>query len=335
MILKLIQVGLGGHGRGVGMNFVVPSADFEYAGLVDLDVKALEGFAAQTGVPDEQLYTDYKKAFRELSADAVLIVSISPTHYEICKAALENNLHVLVEKPFVLTLQEAEELVELAAMKKRNIMVDQNYRFFSTVLTLKKAIKERSLGKLRFVHSQFFCDHDGKAYQRAMDNYTLLEMAVHHVDMIRFLLDSNIARVSGATWNHPDSAYQGDPHVSAVYETDTGIPVFYVSSLMAKGIRQPWEGIWRFQFEQGSVHLDDLGEGYGVYVIDANQTLTKVSAYVPEYESIHGVLSEFAQSIKEQREPSTSGRDNLHTLAALLATSHSSREQKTVQVSRK
>lgn len=334
MSLRLIQVGLGSHGRGVGSRFVVKSSDFVYAGLADLDARALEGFAQQHGISETLLYTDYRQAFRELAADAVLVEVASPAHYDICKAALENGLHVLVEKPFVLSMNEAEQLVRLAAENHKNIMINQNYRYFATVLTLKQAMQNQSMGKLQFMNAQFFRYHNGKPYQREMDNYILLEMTVHHVDMIRFLLDSDIVGVRGKTWKDPDSGYQGDPNVHAAYDTESGVPVFYISSLIAKGIPMPWEGIWRIQYEEGAIFLDDLGEGYGVYAVTADHGKTKLPLLIPEKESMHGVLAEFASSIREQREPAISGRDNLQTLAALFATSESSQEGIAIRPSR-
>ncbi|MBD2872831.1 Gfo/Idh/MocA family protein [Paenibacillus arenilitoris] len=333
MSLKLIQVGLGGHGRGVARHFVLPSPDFIYAGLVDIDSRSLETFAEEHGLSKSLLYTNYRQAFREAGADAVLIEAASPVHYEICRAALENGLHVLVEKPFVTSMEEAEELVRLAAEKERTIMVNQNYRFFSTVVTLKQVLREQPLGKPLFANAEFYCDHDGKPYQREMDNYILLEMSVHHVDMIRFLLDTDITAVRGRTWNHPGSGYKGDPNVNALYETEAGVPVAYGSSLIAKGARMPWEGLWRIQCEEGVVWLNDLGEGYGVYTVDARHEKTKLPLIVPEHEGIHGTLAEFARSIRENREPAASGRDNKRTLAALLATSESSREGAVVRLS--
>jgi len=335
MTIKLIQAGLGGHGRGVARNYVVPSPDFVYAGLVDLNAELLKDAGEEFGVAPELRYTDKEQAFRELKADAVLISAFSPAHYEIARSALEHGLHVLIEKPFVLTLAEAEELVELAAARNKQIMINQNYRFYANVLTLKQAIGEQPLGKPLFVESHFFCDHPGKPYQRQMDNYILLEMTVHHVDMIRFLLDSEIAAVTGKTWNDPGSGYAGDPHVHAVYETEAGIPVFYLSSLIAKGKADPWEGVWRIQCQQGTLHLDDLGQGFGVYTAAADGIITKLPELYNEREGIHGVLAEFAASIREEREPSVSGKDNFHTLAALLATADSSRAKQTIYLHNK
>lgn len=332
MKLKMIQVGLGAHGRGVGSHFILPSEDFEYAGLVDLNLSVLEGFADEFDLSRELVETDYRKAFQTKGADAVYITAMSPVHYEIAKEALEQNLHVLIEKPFVLSMEHAEELVRLAAERECVLMISQNYRFVSHVVTLKQAIDRTSLGQIRFVNAEFFFDHDGKGYQREMDNYILMEMSVHHVDMIRFLLGCDISSVWGRTWNEPDSGYQGDPHVHAVYQTERGIPFFYTSSLLAKGAWIPWEGRWRIQFEQGAIYLDDLGEGYGVYVSEGPDNLVRIPTFVPEKDSIHGVLTEFAQSIREGKEPSTSGRNNLNTIKALLAASESSATGKEIQI---
>src|SRR5690606_18764547 len=90
----------------------------------------------------------------------------------------------------------------------------------------------------------------------------------------------------------------------------------------------PWEGVWRVQCEQGSIHLDDLGDGYGVYVVDAKQHKTKVNVAFESQDGIHGSLVHFANAIREDFQPITSGEDNLKTLAALFATSACSKEQR-------
>ncbi|MBM7567767.1 Gfo/Idh/MocA family protein [Paenibacillus sacheonensis] len=330
--LKLLQAGLGGHGGGVARHFVRCSEDFELVGLLDLNREALQAAGAEFGIPEERLYTDYRAAVTESGADALLLVVISPAHHEIAKYALQQGLHVLIEKPFTLSLADARELVELAEQQRRNIMINQNYRYVTAVLTLKQALSDASLGMPLFAQAHFFCNHDGKPYQRAMDNYALLEMSVHHVDMIRFLLDTDIVAVNGRTWNDPGSGYQGDPHVQAAYDTEAGVPVFYLSSLLAKGKADPWEGVWRFQFQRGTVHLADMGEGYGVYVTDEERQVRKLADAVNGKDSIHGVLAEFAASIRERREPAISGADNLRTLAALFATADSSREGRRIRL---
>lgn len=332
MPLNLIQVGLGAHGRGVGAHYVMPSPDFEYAGLVEIDQAALQNFVAKNNLPDTPTFSDYRQAFAEVEADAVLVTAASPAHFDICRAALENGLHILVEKPFVLSLEHGRELVRLAGEKGKNIMVGQNYRYFPNVLTLKKAMQENLLGQPQFIQGQFYFDHDGKAYQREMDDYILLEMAIHHIDLMRFLTGSELTTVRGTTWNYPGSGYKGDPSVNAAYETGAGVRVFYTASLFAKAGNTSWEGSWRVQCERGILYLDDLGQGQAVYAVEPDQPPIKLPTIEPEREGIHAVLAEFAASIHENREPAISGRDNLRTLAAVFATSQSSKEGRTVKV---
>ncbi|QHT60276.1 Gfo/Idh/MocA family oxidoreductase [Paenibacillus lycopersici] len=326
MTLRMIQVGLGMHGFGVAKAFVAQSPDFKFAGVAEINPDRLNACAEELGVAAANRYTDYNEAFRSCEADAVFVTAASPYHYAICKAALEQGLHVLVEKPFVVDMAEACELVDLAERQGRVLMVSQNYRYINAVRSLKAAIAEA--GKPMFADVQFCYDHFGKDYQQTMPNFMLLEMAVHHIDMVRFLFDANIRNVSGHTWNVEGSMYSGHPNVQARMELENGMPVFYLGSLVSKGLATPWEGEWRIQCEHGSVHLADLGQGYGVYVVDAEQN----RRFVPYHEgplpsgkeSIHGVLAEFAASIAGGKAPSTSGRDNLQTLATLFAIGDSS-----------
>lgn len=329
MKLKLIQVGLGAHGMGVGRDYVLPSQDFEYAGLVDINESQLKACGELFNVPQNRLFTNYRKAFAELDADVVFISTISPMHYEICREALLSGLHVLIEKPFVTEMNGARVLVEEAKTRNLRLMVSQNYRYNNNVVTLKKAIQDEKIGKPLYVKGDFYYNHSGKLYQCKMDNFMLLEMAVHHIDMMRFMFDSDIEKVRGETWNFLDSMYKGDSNVSANYELENGISIFYFGSLVSKGLATQWEGIWRIQCERGSLHLDDLGQGYGVYIVDERGQVEKLECILlTEKESINGILVEFAAAIKEEREPKISGRDNLHTLAALFATSDSSKDGK-------
>ncbi|MBS1567643.1 MAG: Gfo/Idh/MocA family oxidoreductase, partial [Bacteroidetes bacterium] len=95
------------------------------------------------------------KTFRtleELLADAAaeLVVVNTPnyTHYDYTKKALLAGKHVVVEKPFTVTVAEAEELIALAKKADRKISVYQNRRFDSDYKTVKKIIDEQWLGRI-------------------------------------------------------------------------------------------------------------------------------------------------------------------------------------------
>src|SRR5580704_6113924 len=70
--------------------------------------------------------------------DAVAIVTPVWTHFELAKAALENGKHVFVEKPFTSNTAQAEELINLAARKNLQIMVDHTFLFTGAVRKIKQ-----------------------------------------------------------------------------------------------------------------------------------------------------------------------------------------------------
>lgn len=71
-----------------------------------------------------KIETDYKKVCESKNVDAVIISTPPQTHYDICKCALENNKHVICEKPFVFDQKQASELHNLAAQKNLNLVIN-------------------------------------------------------------------------------------------------------------------------------------------------------------------------------------------------------------------
>ena len=80
-----------------------------------------------------QVTTDFAEVLSSPDIDLVAIVTPVWTHYELAKTALEHGKHVFVEKPFTSTPAQAETLIELAARKNLQIMVDHTFLFSGAV----------------------------------------------------------------------------------------------------------------------------------------------------------------------------------------------------------
>ncbi|WP_017257961.1 Gfo/Idh/MocA family oxidoreductase [Pedobacter arcticus] len=107
---------------------------------------------------------DYPNIITYRSVDALLaneqlelIVVNTPnyTHYEYAKAALNAGKNVLIEKPFSVTKEEAEELFSLAFRKGLKVLAYQNRRFDSDFLAVQKVLKSGKLGKITEAHLRF------------------------------------------------------------------------------------------------------------------------------------------------------------------------------------
>ncbi|MGB9876623.1 MAG: Gfo/Idh/MocA family protein [bacterium] len=97
-----------------------------------------------------KLYQDYRELLDKEKLDAVLIASPHTCHYEQLVACLEKGVNILVEKPMVCSLAEAEKVVDLAEEKGLTVMVAYQRRFMPAFLYAKEQIAAGKLGRLLF-----------------------------------------------------------------------------------------------------------------------------------------------------------------------------------------
>lgn len=141
------------------------------AGAFDLDADRCRDFGTNLGLDPERCYANYKEMFakeaeREDGIQAVSIATPNSTHYEICKAALEANLHVVCEKPITFTTEEAEELKKLSLERNRVIGVMYGYSGFPMVQQAREMVKRGDLGEIRVVNMQFAHGFHNEEYEK-------------------------------------------------------------------------------------------------------------------------------------------------------------------------
>jgi scyllo-inositol 2-dehydrogenase (NADP+) len=82
------------------------------------------------------------------NVELVIINTPNATHFEYAKKALLAAKHIIVEKPFVITSEEGEELIALAKQQQKKVSVYQNRRYDSDAKLLKKVVSENLLGEI-------------------------------------------------------------------------------------------------------------------------------------------------------------------------------------------
>ncbi|MBK4716479.1 MULTISPECIES: oxidoreductase [Tenebrionibacter/Tenebrionicola group] len=93
--------------------------------------------------------------FSDPTLDLIIIPTPNDTHFPLAKAALEAGKHVIVDKPFTVTLSQARELDALARSRGRVLSVFHNRRWDSDFLTLKGLLSEGTLGEVVYFESHF------------------------------------------------------------------------------------------------------------------------------------------------------------------------------------
>jgi predicted dehydrogenase len=110
---------------------------------------------AEEKYPGIKTYRTLEDMLADSSVELVIVNTPNNTHYEYAKKALEAGKHVVVEKPFTITVEEANELIELAKKQNKKLSVYQNRRYDSDYKTIKKIIQENVLGDLVEVEMHF------------------------------------------------------------------------------------------------------------------------------------------------------------------------------------
>lgn len=141
-MIRIAVVGLGKMGLS-HLAIVNAHPELEVAAVCDSSSVVRGVLEKYTGVAT---YDDYDRMLRELDLDAVLIATPSRTHASIVRAALERGLHVFCEKPFTLSVQDAEELTALARSKGVVTQVGYHNRFVGPFAEVKRLLDAGAIG---------------------------------------------------------------------------------------------------------------------------------------------------------------------------------------------
>lgn len=156
----------------------------ELTGVYDLDFGKAKGVA-------EEFKTKAFESLDELikSVDAVSIAATTKSHYKIAKECLEKNVSCFIEKPITATIQEAEELLEIAKKKNLKIQVGHVERFNPALLAV-----EKYLSNPLFVQS----DRLASFNPRGSDVAVVLDLMIHDIDIILSLIKSKVSKVDAS-----------------------------------------------------------------------------------------------------------------------------------------
>lgn len=119
--------------------------------------------------------------------DAVSIVVPTQLHFEVARDFLEQGVHVLVEKPITSTLEQAQQLVELAEQQHCVFQVGHLERFNPAMLALSEVLTEPT-----FIQSDRVAPYN----PRGADVSVILDLMIHDIDIILDIVQSPVKSIS-------------------------------------------------------------------------------------------------------------------------------------------
>lgn len=136
------------------------------------------------------VYPDAAALLEKEKPDAVIIGTPPDSHSELALEALEHGAHVFCEKPFMRTVEEADQVIAAAAARNLVIAVNNQYRYMPIYARTRERLERGDFGRLYFIQCWQQMFHppavERVAWRAALKQSTLYEFGTHALDLICF-----------------------------------------------------------------------------------------------------------------------------------------------------
>jgi predicted dehydrogenase len=222
----------------IGYGYWGPNLVRNFAEVEDVEIKWCADKVAERRALVKKRYPfvnateDADEIFGDPEVAAVVIATPVSSHYLLVKRALERGKHVLVEKPMTQTVEEGEELVQLAEKAGLVLMVDHTFIYTGAVRKMKEIVEVGEMGELHYLDSvrvnlgQFQHDID-----------VLWDLGPHDLSILTYLVPESPKYVSATGADHTGSGLS-DVVYMIVHYPHNFIAHFHVNWLSPVKIRQ-------------------------------------------------------------------------------------------------
>ena len=320
--MKVVQVGIGGMGN-AWLSAVRKSDVVNFAGFVEINDDIAQAQAEAYQLDQSRIFKTLPEALEQVDADAVINVTPPQFHREVTVFALEAGIPVLQEKPLAGTLEDARAIAAAAEATGVLCSVGQNYRYRPLSQTVKRVLDSGELGTVAAVSAEFYTGPHFGGFREEMPHPLIIDMSIHHFDMMRFFLGSDAEAVRARSWNPPWSWFAGDASASAQVGFANGVQATYTGSWCSQALETSWNANWRFECEHGVLLVEDdavfiqkllhVGEGAGALLnVHDEKQIAPLVAMAREGQDF--LLQEFYEAVMQGKPTGTTAQDNIRTM---------------------
>jgi predicted dehydrogenase len=251
---------------------------------------------------------------------------------------------ILAQKPLAMDFATAKALVEETAATDKVLSVNQNMRFDQSMRVLKQLLERNELGMPVLGTIEMRAIPHWQPFLVSYDRLTLLNMSVHHLDVLRFLFGEPF-EIYTAVRPDPRTEFQ---HTDSITVSTLKFP----SEVLAVTMEDVWSGPreegfdsdiyikWRVEgmdgVAQGTIGWPDYPKGSPSTLRYCSRKTTDGHWVQPSWETrwfpdaFAGVMEQLQYALKTGSAPMLSASDNLRTMALVEAAYRSARERRVV-----
>lgn len=204
-------IGLGFATNWLHLPAVRAIAGATLVGGADTDPKCRQSWAGLGAGP---AYETADELLERARPELVVIATPPSSHQQFCIAALEAGANVMCEKPFVESVQQADDVLAVAQRAGRWVVVNHEFRYMPIFSVLSSVVGRNDVGRPVFLHCTQFMDlapwEEKVAWRAAMPDRALFEGGVHLVDLFHSVAGRLPTSVFAMTSSGLDSAQRAD-----------------------------------------------------------------------------------------------------------------------------
>ncbi len=301
--IKVAVIGVGYLGKFHAEKYKI-NKKVDLVGVVDSNKERRTEISKKLNVLQ---FSNYKEVLPKV--DAVSIAVPTNLHYEIGKIFLENEKHVLLEKPFTSTLAQAKTLGKIADKKKIILQIGHLERFNKAFLKLENII-QRPL----FIE----CNRISPFKIRGTEVDVIMDLMIHDLDIILKLNKSNIKNIQAkgikVLTNKADIA-------NARITFENGC----ICNLSSSRISEKVERKTRIFQKNAYFSIDYQTNRLDTYTKESNKSVQSIKRKSYQYEnndSLKKEIESFIDCVKSKKSPIVSSKDGINALKYALQISN-------------
>ncbi|MEE8577927.1 MAG: Gfo/Idh/MocA family oxidoreductase [candidate division Zixibacteria bacterium] len=328
-IMKIGIIGCGYWGPNLLRNFNALE-DVAVESVADLNPDRL-AFVKRFYPAVSKLTSDPNDVINDPNIDAVVLATPVSTHHPLGLKVLSQGKHLFVEKPLTASSDEAKELIDLAASKNLQIMVDHTFIYTGAVRSIKELIDTGQLGDLYYFDSVRV---NLGLFQH--DVNVIWDLAPHDVSIMDYLLAEKPKAIAATGVSHVESGVENIAYISTFYDNNL-LGHIHVNWLAPVKVRKTL-----ICGSRKMIIYDDTEPSEKIKIydkgIDVSHDKDQIYKMLIEYrtgdmlapkidltEALGQVAREFYDAVDQNRAPLTDGEAGLRVVRILEAANQSIR----------
>lgn len=153
-------------------------------------------------------YRDYQEMIEQEQLDLIGICTESGKHGKIALDCIEKGIHLIIEKPIALSLEEADAIIEASQAKGIKVSACHQNRFNKSIQKIREAVETGRFGKMMHGTAHIRWNRGENYYTQApwrgtweQDGGALMNQCIHNIDLLRWMMGDEIIEVVGMTDN--------------------------------------------------------------------------------------------------------------------------------------